>query len=65
MSFTIRDSGFLLARIEEQLADNNAGLISAADVRNNVGDAVRSINAIVASGIYHTDIYTFKVHCNL
>ena len=50
MSFTIRDSGFLLARIEEQLADNNAGLISAADVRNNVGDAVRSINAIVASG---------------
>jgi len=50
MSFTIRDSGFLLARIEEQLADNNAGLISAADVRNNIGDAVRSINAIVASG---------------
>lgn len=50
MSFTIRDSGFLLARIEEQLADNNAGLISAADVRNNIGDTVRSINAIVASG---------------
>lgn len=50
MSFTIRDSGFLLNRIEEQLADNNAGLISAADVRNNMGDAVRSINAIVASG---------------
>lgn len=50
MSFTIRESGFLLARIEEQLADNNAGLISAADVRNNIGDAVRSINAIVASG---------------
>lgn len=50
MSFTIRESGFLLARIEEQLADNNAGLISAADVRNNIGDAVRSINTIVASG---------------
>ena len=50
MSFTIRESGFLLARIEEQLADNNAGLISAADVRNNIGDAVRSINAIVSSG---------------
>jgi hypothetical protein len=50
MSFTIQSSGFLLARIEEQLADNNAGLISAADVRNNIGDAVRSINAIVASG---------------
>lgn len=50
MSFTIQESGFLLARIEEQLADNNAGLISAADVRNNIGDAVRSINSIVASG---------------
>lgn len=54
MSFTIRDSGFLLNRIDEQLADNNAGLISAADVRNNIGDAVRSVNAIVASGNTNT-----------
>lgn len=50
MSFTIRSSGTLLANIAADLADNNAGLISAADVRNNMGDAVRSINAIVASG---------------
>lgn len=50
MSFTIRSSGTILANIEADLADNNAGLISAADVRNNMGDAVRSINAIVASG---------------
>lgn len=50
MSFTIRSSGTLLANIAADLADNNAGLISAADVRNNIGDAVRSINAIVASG---------------
>lgn len=50
MPFTIRSSGTLLANIEADLADNNAGLISAADVRNNIGDAVSSINAIVASG---------------
>jgi hypothetical protein len=38
------------ANIESELADNNAGLISAYDVRHNMVDTVDSINQIVASG---------------
>lgn len=40
----------LKANIESELADNNAGLISAYDVRHNMVDIVDSINQIVASG---------------
>ena len=40
----------LKTHINADLADNNAGLISAADVRQNLIDAVDSINMIVASG---------------
>lgn len=40
----------ILSNISTDLADNNAGLISAADVRNNIFNGVDSINAIVASG---------------
>ncbi len=47
---TIKTSGDLLASISADLSDNNAGLISAEDVRHNMEDAVRSINQIVASG---------------
>lgn len=47
---TIRTSAVLISNIETDLADNNAGLISAADVRNNMADTAASINAIVASG---------------
>jgi hypothetical protein len=36
--------------IQSELADNNAGLISAYDVRHNMEDIVDSINQIVASG---------------
>lgn len=36
--------------IETELADNNAGAISAYDVRHNMVDIVDSINHIVASG---------------
>lgn len=36
--------------IQTELADNNAGLISAYDVRHNMEDIVDSINQIVASG---------------
>jgi len=36
--------------IQTDLADNNAGLISAADVRNNMQNIVDSINQIVGSG---------------
>ena len=38
------------ANVESELADNNAGLISAYDVRHNMVDIVDSINQIVASG---------------
>jgi len=47
---TIRTSAQILANIASDLADNNSGAISAADVRNNMADTVESINAIVASG---------------
>jgi hypothetical protein len=47
---TIKSSGDLLASIAADLSDNNAGLISAEDVRHNMEDTVSSINHIVASG---------------
>lgn len=47
---TMKSSGDLLASISSDLADNNAGLISAEDVRHNLEDTAFSINRIVASG---------------
>ena len=47
---TVRSKTDILSNIATDLADNNAGSISAADVRNNMTDAVDSINAIVGSG---------------
>lgn len=44
------NSGQLYNNISSELADNNAGLISAYDVRHNMEDIVVSINKIVASG---------------
>jgi hypothetical protein len=38
------------SNIQSELSDNNAGLISAYDVRHNMEDIVDSINQIVASG---------------
>lgn len=55
---TIRTSGELLTNIAANLADNNAGLISAADVRNNMLDIVDSISPIVSSGNTDT-LYPF------
>jgi hypothetical protein len=40
----------LLTNIQTELADNNAGAISAYDVRHNMEDIVDSINQVVASG---------------
>lgn len=40
----------LKTNIQTELADNNAGAISAYDVRHNMEDIVDSINQIVASG---------------
>lgn len=47
---TIKSSGDLVSSISTDMADNNAGLISAEDVRHNMEDTVFSINRIVASG---------------
>ena len=47
---TMKSSGDLIASISTDLADNNAGLISAEDVRHNMEDIAYSINRIVASG---------------
>jgi hypothetical protein len=44
------NSGEIIANISSELADNNAGLISAFDVRHNMEDIAFSINKIVASG---------------
>jgi hypothetical protein len=44
------NSGQLIANISSELSDNNAGLISAYDVRHNMEDLAFSINKIVASG---------------
>lgn len=47
---TMKNSGELIASISSELADNNAGLISAYDVRHNMEDIAFSINKIIASG---------------
>ena len=47
---TMKSSGDLIASITLDMADNNAGLISAEDVRHNLEDTAFSINRIVASG---------------
>ena len=44
----------LKTNIQSELADNNAGAISAYDVRHNMEDIVDSINQIVASGDFDT-----------
>jgi hypothetical protein len=46
----IKSKAELLASIAGDMADNNAGLISAEDVRSNMSDTANSINDIVASG---------------
>lgn len=46
----MKSSGDLITSINTDLADNNAGLISAEDVRHNMEDIAYSINRIVASG---------------
>ena len=51
---TVKNTGDLLSSINGDLADNNAGLISAEDVRHNMADTVESINLIVSSGDFDT-----------
>jgi len=54
-------TGDLIANISSELADNNAGLISAYDVRHNMEDTVFSINRIVASGDTEEEFPFFNV----
>lgn len=51
---TVRSKSNLLSYISGVLPDNNAGMISAADVRNSIVDTVESIEAIVASGSFNS-----------
>ena len=46
----VKPQADLVTSITAALADNNAGLISAEDVRSNMADIATSINDIVASG---------------
>lgn len=46
----VRNSGELISYISGVLPDNNAGQISASDVRSSIVDTVASIVAIVSSG---------------
>lgn len=50
----IRSSGTIYENIQTDLADNNAGAISAADIRNNITDMLESMNHIVASGNFNS-----------
>lgn len=55
------NSGELYNNINAELADNNAGLISAYDVRHNLEDIVVSVNKIVASGDTDVEFPFFNV----
>lgn len=57
---TMKNSGELIASISSDLADNNAGLISAEDVRHNMEDTVYSINRIVCSGDTNVEFPFYK-----
>ena len=46
----IHSQAYIKANITSELSDNNAGLISASDVRHNMEDTIDSIQSIVASG---------------
>jgi hypothetical protein len=50
---SVQSKAQLIANIQTELADNNAGLISAYDIRHNMEDIVDSINQIVASGDFN------------
>jgi hypothetical protein len=60
---TIKKKATILSDITTDLADNNAGSISAEDVRSNMYDAVESINSIVGSGNHdssHPFVYNVR-----
>lgn len=52
---TVRSKSGLISYIGSAIPDNNAGQISAADVRSSIVDTVDSINQIVASGNFNSE----------
>jgi hypothetical protein len=52
---TVRSKSGLISYVGSVIPDNNAGMISAADVRNSIVDTVDSINQIVASGNFNSE----------
>jgi hypothetical protein len=52
---TVRSKDGLTSTIGARIPDNNAGLISASDVRNSMLDIVDSINQVVASGNFNSE----------
>ena len=52
---TVRSKTGLISYIGSVIPDNNAGQISAADVRNSIIDTADSINQIVASGFFDSE----------
>ena len=51
---SVKSKQEIAANITADIPDNNAGLISAADIRNNMLDIVNNIVPIVASGDFNT-----------
>lgn len=52
---TVRAKNNLISSISGAIPDNNAGLISASDVRNSIIDTVESIEVIVSSGNFNSN----------
>ena len=51
---TVKTKQELIDSIAADIPNNNAGLISAEDIRSNMSDTVESINGVVASGDHDT-----------
>lgn len=63
---SIKSKAELITSIQTDLADNNAGLISAYDIRHNLEDIVDSINQVVASGDFNaTNPYVNNVRAKI
>jgi hypothetical protein len=52
---TLKTKSDIITSIQTDLADNNAGLISAEDLRSNMEDLAYSVNGIVGSGDHNAD----------
>ena len=57
---TVQDKSVLQNAIQTDLADNNAGLISAEDVRENMDNIVESMAHIIANSDFATDGNAFQ-----